>query len=85
MCTLMFADLIVAIAHAHYITSRLKPSPESAWPWLAPMASEGDTRQLWVGNIPQGISEAEALETMAMYSVRPYKLILRQRSQAGQE
>ncbi len=35
--------------------------------------------QLWVGNIPSGLSEADALMQLRAYGIIPQKLVLRQR------
>ena len=35
--------------------------------------------QLWVGNIPAGLSEAEAKQELSCYNIRPWKLVVRQR------
>ena len=42
-------------------------------------------RQLWIGNIPAGLEEAEVLDILSQYQVRPYRLVLRQRSGGGGE
>jgi len=44
-----------------------------------------DPRQLWMGNVPGGLSEAEVIATLGQYGVRPYKVVLRHRDgqQAG--
>ncbi len=44
-----------------------------------------EARQLWVGNIPQRLSEDDVLEEMSLYGVRPTKLILRHRELQGQD
>jgi len=48
--------------------------------WLSKLANMGDPCQLWMGNVPPGLSEQEVIATLALYSVRPYKVALRHRT-----
>ena len=37
------------------------------------------TNQVWLGSLPHGISEADALEELHAYNVKPFKLLVRHR------
>jgi len=39
--------------------------------------------QLWLGNVPSKLNEGAALDELEAYSVRPFKLILRQGKGGG--
>ena len=41
------------------------------------MAADMRDRQLWLGNIPHYLDETETLAELALYQVRPMKLMLR--------
>ena len=43
------------------------------------MAAMAATNQVWLGSLPHGISEADALEELHAYNVKPFKLLVRHR------
>ena len=40
----------------------------------------GDPRQCWIGNVPAELNEPELIELLGLHGVRPFKIVLRQRS-----
>ena len=88
-----FICMCIVLALAHHPFQAHRPSQLGARTGAAMAAMRsppgggagGDPRQLWVGNIPQGLQAWEVVEVMELYGVRPYKLVLRSRRQLGQD
>ena len=51
------------------------PPPPTPRPGFA--ADQPNEKEVWVGSIPAGLSEREALQELAAYGVRPLKLVMR--------
>ncbi len=47
--------------------------------YLCSLMGSSTMSQLWLGNVPHGLSEDAVREELSAYNIRPYKLVVRHR------